>query len=448
MSRKSASIPFDSALPILAVTFPDGTERIYAISSSGLIVGSSPGNALYIPDRELASRHAEVLLGEDGGVELVDLDSGYGTFVNGVSVRRCWLEEGDEVWFGEARARFSTGQERLAGTERAPCQTDDGLPPLALLNEPGIEPDPETASALQEEWTALRGEQEQLRRDRLQFETAKRKHLEKERSLFETGEPHVLLETSRQELRRLKQRSEEFALELEAKHQERLALEAEFGKLRKAIAEAVSEQDETRKRVAELHQERTQTQESLASVARLSVRAKLEWSTQLEKLRHACAAEERCWQTLVTRREALRKEVTATRQELAEAKESWLAFERTAQTQRALLDQERLERLAEIEAEMESLHLALMTQRESFETVREAMEMATLDRQEALGAAEALRAETSRLREEIDRRVEQIAELASSEDTLRTGIQDLQRKEQALVERLQMLHRQQLRTAS
>jgi chromosome segregation ATPase len=140
--------------------------------------------------------------------------------------------------------------------------------------------------------------------------------------------------------------------------------------------------------------------------------------------------------------------VTTIRQEFAEAKDSWLSFDRTAQTQRATLDKEHLERVAEIEEELQRRQHELTVQREAFESMREAMELATSDCEEALAATERLRTESDLLRQEMDKHVEKISDLSQEATTLRSTIQDLQRKEQALVERLQMLHRQQLRTAS
>jgi chromosome segregation ATPase len=66
-------------------------------------------------------------------------------------------------------------------------------------------------------------------------------------------------------------------------------------------------------------------------------------------------------------------------------------------------------------------------------------------RAQALAATEALRSEAERLRSAMIQHSETVAGLDVRAGELEASVVSLQRKEQALVERLQMLHRQQLR---
>lgn len=68
------------------------------------VAGRDPGADIVIDDPACAPRHASIELHE-GRVLLRDLGSEDGSLVNGVQVRDCWLQPGDQVAF-DARHRF------------------------------------------------------------------------------------------------------------------------------------------------------------------------------------------------------------------------------------------------------------------------------------------------------------------------------------------------------
>ncbi|MFT4247889.1 MAG: FHA domain-containing protein [Pseudomonas sp.] len=68
------------------------------------VIGRDPAADIVVDDPAFALRHASIEL-HDGKVLLRDLGSEEGSLVNGVQVRDCWLQPGDQVVF-DARHRF------------------------------------------------------------------------------------------------------------------------------------------------------------------------------------------------------------------------------------------------------------------------------------------------------------------------------------------------------
>jgi len=67
------------------------------------VLGSSADCDLVIDDATIAPRHAEILLNPGGELELISLDSGFATHVNGAPVIRARLYSGDEIRLGNCR---------------------------------------------------------------------------------------------------------------------------------------------------------------------------------------------------------------------------------------------------------------------------------------------------------------------------------------------------------
>ena len=71
--------------------------------TGSVVVGREPGACDVLLESDLISRrHARVEAGAGGRVEIVDLDSSNGTFVNGRRVGRVLLSDGDRIGFGTA----------------------------------------------------------------------------------------------------------------------------------------------------------------------------------------------------------------------------------------------------------------------------------------------------------------------------------------------------------
>ncbi|MBT8477905.1 MAG: FHA domain-containing protein [Gemmatimonadetes bacterium] len=70
------------------------------------IVGRGKRATMDLSNETISRRHAEIRLGENHRLELVDCESVNGCFVNGERVETALLEDGDEVRFGSVRYRL------------------------------------------------------------------------------------------------------------------------------------------------------------------------------------------------------------------------------------------------------------------------------------------------------------------------------------------------------
>lgn len=113
LEMASQSRPFLIAIKGL----PPGTMS--AIGPQGLRIGRSPENDLSVLERNVSRNHARIEVGPDGNVEIMDLGSSNGTYVNGaalVQYRMHMLQDGDRVRFGPfivfKFARLTVDEER------------------------------------------------------------------------------------------------------------------------------------------------------------------------------------------------------------------------------------------------------------------------------------------------------------------------------------------------
>jgi len=88
--------------PLKGVVFPIAGERVS--------IGSDPSNELSIYDASIAAAHCLITC-HGGAVAITDLESGQGTFVNGVPVRQRVLEDRDVITIGECELVFRSGSE-------------------------------------------------------------------------------------------------------------------------------------------------------------------------------------------------------------------------------------------------------------------------------------------------------------------------------------------------
>ncbi len=119
------------------------------------VVGRGEGSDLVVPD-EVVSRSHLRLNASDGALELEDLDTANGTFVNGDRVRRCRLAPGDRIELGAW----------VLLVEPGPQEGD--LPPLPPLEE-GAYDDEATVYTSPSELASRRGRSRQLREAHLAF---------------------------------------------------------------------------------------------------------------------------------------------------------------------------------------------------------------------------------------------------------------------------------------
>ncbi|MFZ2650359.1 MAG: EAL domain-containing protein [Burkholderiaceae bacterium] len=98
----------------------DGSRVTYDVSVLPFSVGRDIGNDLSIQARGLSRRHAELALDPGGRLQVSDLGSLNGTFVNRTRVGgSCLLRENDVIHFGTAEfrlgAKLSAGVDELSG---------------------------------------------------------------------------------------------------------------------------------------------------------------------------------------------------------------------------------------------------------------------------------------------------------------------------------------------
>jgi len=105
-----------AARPQIVVIMEDRTERVLDVGDV-LTIGRSSKSDLVIDQLDCSRRHAELRSGANGCVELIDLGSRNGCYVNGVRIEgRRELHDGDRIDIAEGILRF---------VQNAPPQPED-----------------------------------------------------------------------------------------------------------------------------------------------------------------------------------------------------------------------------------------------------------------------------------------------------------------------------------
>lgn len=86
-----------------------GLSTVHQVAAAVVRIGRSRESDVVLSDLLVSRHHAEVRRGA-GGTELVDLDSGNGTFLNGTRIERARLSPGDVVTMGRHTLRFDGTQ--------------------------------------------------------------------------------------------------------------------------------------------------------------------------------------------------------------------------------------------------------------------------------------------------------------------------------------------------
>jgi transcriptional regulator with GAF, ATPase, and Fis domain len=90
--------------------------------SAQLAIGRDPGNTIRLEDTEVSPHHC-VIESRDEKVMLIDLESHFGTFVNGIPVKDRELKSGDQIAVGNSVFLFET--EKPHNTASTPVQLSD-----------------------------------------------------------------------------------------------------------------------------------------------------------------------------------------------------------------------------------------------------------------------------------------------------------------------------------
>src|SRR5437764_1093943 len=100
------------------------------IASDRFVIGREPDSDLTLDDTKVSRHHASLSVLEDGRVELKDLESANGTFVNGSRIETAMLESGDKVRVGATTLRFEADSPGSVVTEETPSPrtVETGMP--------------------------------------------------------------------------------------------------------------------------------------------------------------------------------------------------------------------------------------------------------------------------------------------------------------------------------
>lgn len=91
----------------LVVQSPGPTcGRTWFIRESMTNIGSSPDNAILIPDRSVSKRHAGIKV-QDNRFELADFGSTNGVLINGQRITKQYLKSGDKICIGTVELEFT-----------------------------------------------------------------------------------------------------------------------------------------------------------------------------------------------------------------------------------------------------------------------------------------------------------------------------------------------------
>jgi predicted nucleic acid-binding Zn-ribbon protein len=83
----------------LTFVLEDGQEVVVPLKEH-IIIGSDEDNDIMVDDERISPRHAEIVQNADGSLQVFDLKSSSGTFVNGERQLSCTLLHGDTIAFG------------------------------------------------------------------------------------------------------------------------------------------------------------------------------------------------------------------------------------------------------------------------------------------------------------------------------------------------------------
>jgi pSer/pThr/pTyr-binding forkhead associated (FHA) protein/uncharacterized membrane protein YhaH (DUF805 family) len=117
---EAAPVPAGPVLGALLPVSAGGTGERIEIRGK-ISVGRASDNALCLKTPTVSSRHAEIIPVEGGGIEVADLGSTNGTWVNGRRIDRLRLHSGDRVRFDEVEYRIEMPDPEPAKTQVNPA---------------------------------------------------------------------------------------------------------------------------------------------------------------------------------------------------------------------------------------------------------------------------------------------------------------------------------------
>lgn len=92
-------------MPKIIVSLPDGAELTHELTEEIIRIGREPDNNFQIDAGSVSGYHAQITL-NDKKYELKDLNSTNGTKVNGETILKRQLLNGDKIRFGDIEASY------------------------------------------------------------------------------------------------------------------------------------------------------------------------------------------------------------------------------------------------------------------------------------------------------------------------------------------------------
>lgn len=152
----------------LTFVLEDGQEVVVPLKEH-IIIGRDEDNDIVVDDERISPRHAEIVQNADGSLQVFDLKSAAGTFVNGERQLSCTLLHGDTIAFGPLVGTLDLEHPAtsplVADTPVAPAVSKPA-PPAPVPEPPAPSPAPaapdnalaETVAHLEAEKSRLKSE--------------------------------------------------------------------------------------------------------------------------------------------------------------------------------------------------------------------------------------------------------------------------------------------------
>src|SRR6266576_1835207 len=118
-------------MPQLAIKSGSRAAQTIELPSGAIRLGRDPTNDLCFDDASVSSRHCEIIV-QDGTVQIRDLGSTNGTFIDGQPITEAVLLPGQTLRLGSVEIAFAEAPVHIAIPELAPQEANsflaDGAP--------------------------------------------------------------------------------------------------------------------------------------------------------------------------------------------------------------------------------------------------------------------------------------------------------------------------------
>lgn len=282
-------------MPKLTFILEDGQEIIVPLTDR-ITIGSTDQNDVFVDDERVSRQHAELLMNADGSVQVFDLKSTAGTFVNGQRVVSHTLQHGDQLAFGPLKAvvDLDLPPAPAAKTRRVPVSSPapSAIPSEELRAAENrlalLEAAAKQAEAKQQEWLAaiegltrehaeksaslatltsqLDGKTAAVANTQKQLESITTSLLAEENKLAAVRRDHEEIAAKAQSSQQQLREAEEQCTKLRSQIAELAPMEQKLASLENSIAEAEKRQKAHETAIAGLQQERTHQEQALVKI--------------------------------------------------------------------------------------------------------------------------------------------------------------------------------------